>query len=115
MATATVPVATSGTDKLPSGSWSFGPVNIQWSQQPNNQVHVEVSVLGFDIDNLTGTLSSNNSSLSETLDILGLVKGDLELTSKFGGGPSVDGLWVTGQISAGSWQSGQLNHRIIPW
>lgn len=115
MATSPIPVATGGTDKLPSGSWSFGPVTIQWSLQANNAVDVEVSVLGFDIDNLTGTLSTNNTSLSETLDILGLVKGDLELVAKFGQGPSGDGLWVTGQINAGHWQSGQLNHRIIPW
>ncbi len=115
MATSPIPVATGGTDKLPSGSWSFGPVNIEWSLRPNNAVDIDVSILGFDIDNLTGTLSSDNRTLSETLDILGLVKGDLELEAKFGQGSSGDGLWVTGQISAGSWHSGQLNHRIITW
>lgn len=110
-----VPIATSGSDKFPSGSWSYGPLNIQWSLKENDEVDVEVSILGIDVDDLTGTLTSNSASLSDELNVLGLVKGSLGLTAKYSQGPEIDGLWITGQITAGSWNSGVLNHRIIPW
>jgi hypothetical protein len=110
-----VPKATSGPDQLPSGSWGFGPINILWSIEPNNEVDVQVSVLGINVDKLSGTLSAQQAALQEELNVLGLVTGNLGFATKTGQGPVGDGLWITGQVTAGGWQSGQLNHRIIAW
>lgn len=108
-------VSATSQDKLPSGSWGFGPINIQWSLEDNDEVDIQVSVLGINVDKLSGTLNANNASVDDNLDILGIVKGDLTFTAKYNQGPGVDGLWVSGQVSAGPWNSGQMNHRIVPW
>jgi hypothetical protein len=113
--TMAVPTATGGTDQLPSGSWGFGPISIQWSIEPNNEVDVQVSVLGINVDKLSGTLSSSQAGISDTLNVLGIVNGSLGLAVKYGQGPSADGLWISGQVTAGSWNSGALNHRLIAW
>lgn len=107
--------ATGATDQFPSGSWGFGPINIKWSVKDNNEIDIDVSVLGIDVDDLTGTLTSNSASLSDTLDVLGIVKGTLGLTAKWNQGAATDGLWISGQVTAGTWSSGTLNHRIVPW
>lgn len=111
----TVPTAASGSDKFPTGSWSYGPLNVQWNIKNNDEVDVDVSVLGIDVDELSGTLTADKSSVSNQLAVLGIVKGSLGLTANYNQGPDIDGMWITGQVTAGPWDSGVLNHRIIPW
>ena len=111
-----IPAATTGVaDNFPSGSWGFGPVSISWSVKGGDEIDVSVSVLGINVDQLSGTLSPTATSVSDNLNILGVITGALTLTAKYSQGPAIDGLWVSGQVTAGPWKSGTLNHRILPW
>jgi hypothetical protein len=100
-------------DGFPSGSWGFGPVSITWSLKAANAVDVGVSVLGINIDNLTGTLSPGNCSLKDNLAVLGVVNGSLELDAIYQGTPAEQGIWVRGEFKVLGIDSGVLNHRIV--
>lgn len=113
--TMAVPVAATGTDKLPSGSWSFGPIGAEWSIKDNDEIDIEVSVFGFDIDDLSGTLTSTAATITDTVNILNLITGTLSFTAKYNQGPTSDGLWIGGQLKGPGFDTGVLNHRIIPW
>jgi hypothetical protein len=113
--TMNMPTAATGTDKLPSGSWTFGPLTVQWSIKPNDEVDVDLSVFGIDVDTLSGTLTKTAATIANHVDVLGIVKGDLSFTAKFDQGSTTDGLWIGGQIKGPGFDSGVLNHRIIPW
>jgi hypothetical protein len=115
MAMAGIPIAAAGTDKLPSGSWSYGPITVQWSVKNNDELDISISILGFDIDDLSGTLSPNDAKVTNTINILGLIAGSLTFEAKYNQGPATDGLWISGQLKGPGFDTGVLNHRIIPW
>jgi hypothetical protein len=115
MATMNVPVAVTGSDNLPSGSWSFGPLTVQWSIKSDDEIDIDVSVFGFDIDKLTGTLTSQATTIADTVNVLGLVTGNLSFTAQYGQGSTTDGLWIDGQLKGPGFDTGVLHHRIIPW
>jgi hypothetical protein len=100
--------------ETPSGSWSFGVLTVTWSINNDDSIDVKLSVAGFDVADVTGTLTSTNTSIDDKVSLLGVITGDLTLTAKYNDGTD-NGLWISGQITAGSWSSGQLNHCILPW
>ena len=103
-----------GPDKLPSGSWGIGPLLVQWSLQPNNEVDVTVSVLGIQIDELDITLNQKDAEVKDNVDILGIVKGTIGLKAIYGQ-PNGNGLYLEGELSGPGFDTGQLNYCIIPW
>ena len=110
-----VPVATAGTDSYPSGSWSFGPIKVDWDVKAGDELDISVSVFGIDVDDLSGTLNSNTASISDRVNLLNIITGTLTLTAKYNQGPSADGLWISGELKGPLFDTGNLNHRIIPW
>jgi hypothetical protein len=102
-------------DKKPGGTWTWGPLGITWDLNDQGGVDVEVSVLGIDIDTLSGSINPNGAGLSDTIDILGLVTGTLGLNLIVGQGPAKDGLWLTGQFTAEGYSTGPFNVRIVPF
>jgi hypothetical protein len=113
--TPAAPAAVANTDKFPSGSWGFGPLAINWDLKAGNEVDVDLSVLGLDIDSLSGTLSSGNAQLTDTLNILNIVKGTITLDAKYGATDNTNGLYVMGDLTGPGFHYGPLNHRIISW
>jgi hypothetical protein len=101
-------------DKLPSGSWGFGPVLIQWDLQADNEVLVDVSVLGIQVDELTGTLNGEKLNIDDKIDLLGIVKGEIGLEAKYGQ-PNGNGLYVDLELTAPGFDIGPVSYCIIPW
>jgi hypothetical protein len=110
-----VGAALANTDKFPSGSWGFGPLGIQWSLKAGNEVDVDVSVLGVDIDDLTGSLKPGDATLTNTLNVVDIVKGTTALEAKYGPKDNTNGLYLTGDLSGPGFHYGPLNHRIVSW
>lgn len=105
----------SGTpDTLPQGTWGIGPLLISWSLKSGNEVSVTASVLGIQVDALSLTLNSKTSQVSDNIDLLGIVTGTIGLEAKYGQATG-NGLYVTGQLSGPGFNTGILNHIIIPW
>lgn len=101
-----------GSDLFPSGSWAFGPVTIQWSLQSDDKIVVHMSVLGIDVDEVSGTLSPTNPKLTSNLNILSTIRGHIILEAKLGEGANADGLWVEDQVTAPGFDTGLLNLRL---
>ncbi|WP_266168799.1 hypothetical protein [Dyella subtropica] len=110
-----VPTNANGPDKFPSGNWTYGPLKINWDIKDLDAVDVDVSVFGFDIDKLSGTLKAGDAELEEGLDIAGLANGDIKLQAKWDQTPADNGLWIYGEIQAGPWKSGDMKHRLVAW
>lgn len=100
-------------DKLPGGTWGWGPISLTWDLNAQGGVDVDVSILGIDIDTLSGSLNADGASLSDTLDILGIVQGVLGLKLVRGQGPAQDGLWVSGHFTAGPFNPPPFNIRVV--
>jgi hypothetical protein len=104
-----------GTDKLPSGTWNLGPVNIQWSLKAINEIAVDLSIFGIDVDTLSGTLGPHSTKLQDTINVLGIVTGPLALTATYGAADDRNGLYLEGRLSGPGFDTGPLNSRIVPW
>lgn len=104
-----------GTDKLPSGTWKLGPVNIQWRLTGINEVDAAVSIFGVDIDTLSGTLNSDTTELQDTVNVLGVVTGTLALLAKYEMADDRNGLYLDGRLTGPGFDTGPLNSRIISW
>lgn len=110
-----ISVAAAGSDKLPSGTWSLGPLNITWSLKSASEIDVDVSVFGIDVDTLSGTLSATNMKIGDTINILGLITGNLGIEAKYNSPGNDNGLYLEGQLSGPGFSTGPLNFRIVPW
>lgn len=111
---AAAPAKTAGSpDKLPSGSWGIGPLNIQWSLKSLTEVDVSVSLFGIDIDDLKATLSGTQMEISDEINLLA-VQGTITLDVKYDV-PNQNGLWIGGRLQGPGFDTGQMNYRIIPW
>jgi hypothetical protein len=108
MAVAAVAPITKTTDGFPSGSWSFGPVTVSWDLTAGNEADVTVSVLGIPVDTLKGSIKNGTVTVEDTINILGLVSGNLELDGK------PDGLYISGELKGPGFDL-PFNHRIIAW
>ena len=104
-----------GTDKFPSGSWTLGPLTIQWSLKAGNVVDIEVSVFGVDVDSLKGTLSGTTTKIQDDVSVLGIVTGSIAVEAKYNTGNNNDGLYLEGRLTGPGFDTGQLSHRIISW
>ncbi len=95
-------------DTLPSGTWTLGPVTVSWNLTGGNEVDVTVSVLGIQVDKLTGTLTANGPVIRNDVNVFGIVEGVLELEGKS------DGLYIAGELKGPGFDL-PFNHRIIAW
>ena len=107
--------ASIGTDTLPSGTWGLGPLLIAWSLINQDEIDISFSILGIDIDTLTGIIGPGNTTIQDTVNVLGIVTGDLALEAKFATTDGSNGLYLTGQVSGPGFNTNTLNARIIPW
>ena len=102
-----------GSDTLPSGSWGIGPLIVHWDLKALNEVDVTVSVLGVNVDTLSGTVNSTDAVIESDVNILGVVTGHLKISAIY-----VDpdaGLWIEGELKAPGIDTGALKHRIVSW
>ena len=104
-----------GNDHFPSGSWGLGPLNIQWSIKDLDEVDVDVSILGIDIDHLSGTIDKGKLSIGNHVSVLGLISGDLEIEAIHDQGVAADGLWLEGQLAGIGFNTGPLMVRLFSW
>ena len=102
-------------DTLPSGSWSLGPLTVTWSLKSGNEVDVTFSVLGIDIDTLSGTLNNQDFEVKDNINLLGLVTGTIGLKAVYGGAPGTNGLHIEGRLQGPGFDTGDMDFIIIPW
>jgi hypothetical protein len=102
-------------DNFPNGNWSFGPLAVKWDLKSNNEIDVSVSVLGFQIDKLSGGISPNNSSVTDNVNVLGLITGTVTLEGDYTAGASTNGLYVKGQLAGPGFDLPKFSYRIIAW
>jgi hypothetical protein len=110
-----VPAVKTTPDGFPSGSWSFGPISVAWSLRNDNEVDVTLSILGIQVDTLSGTITSNDASLSDNVNILGIVKGTLTIEADYAAGSTTNGLYIKGSISGPGFNVPNFSYRIIAW
>jgi hypothetical protein len=103
----------------PSGSWSIipGVLTVSWSYDATkNEVEVDVKVFWWTVDTLTGTLTEQKFEVSDKLDILGAITGDLTLDAYFKNPPTgrTTGLWVTGDLDVFG-KTWKFSEKVLSW
>jgi hypothetical protein len=104
-----------GNDTLPSGTWNLGPVAIVWDVKDSDEIDVNVSILGINVDTLSGTLSTGDVVIKDTVNILGIITGDLSLEAKYATTDNTNGLYLTGQLSGSGFNTNTLNIKLLSW
>jgi hypothetical protein len=110
-----VPTSKTTPDGFPSGSWTFGPLTVTWSLKNNDEVDVAVSILGIQIDTLTGSVTSTSTRISDNVNVLGIVSGTITLEADYAPNSTTNGLYVKGQLSGPGFNLPSFSYRIIPW
>lgn len=102
-------------DLLPSGSWGIGPLLIKWDLKPGNEIDVQVSALGINLDTLSGSLDKANLKIEDKVDLLGIVTGNIELLTVHGAKDNTNGLHIEGRLSGPGFDTGKLDHILVHW
>jgi hypothetical protein len=104
--------ATKSDSPFSGGSWGYGPLEIHWQFKNDDEIDVDLSLLGIKIADLSGTLTKNDAEIMGEAGVLDVVKLRISLKAEWTGPDA--GLTAEGELVAFGLDK-KFKQKLISW